>query len=268
MNEDLGGSVGDFGLDPDLEKLVNAAISAGALKERSQVKVNLRLIDDARAFYTTGVAKKFSSIDEKTFRTASDRSFESLLTDGEFEFYLALSKLLDADTFERARGYYLSRLNEESKLQFYVKMLERNIVSDFPAGDSFDAANLGNARKILNKVKDLVDYSAELSLAVRRRDSHTARNLVLDKDLEGPRRSILETYHGMNAEDAEFGVYSTIARGNLIVAKRALLKNNLFSFIDRGIETMGMGKSYALVSLHELYSVQEAEPTVRPGENI
>lgn len=274
MDEGIEVNVEDFRFAPDLERVVNAAISAGLLKERSQGVVNLKLRDDAIGFYGTPVAKQYSSVDPRILRTAQEHVFESLLIDGEFQFYLALSKLIDGDIFSRARDYYKPRLSDDSKKQFYIKMLEKNIFSDNPmvgvlyTQDEVAAgARLTDLRRKLSESRDLVDDANALLLAIRRRELSIARGLVANRSLEGPLRSLIETYQGLNAVDSEFGTYQTIANLDLVTAKSLLTEYKLIPFIDRGIEEIGLGRSYALVALYELYSAQEAETTVSAKES-
>ncbi len=273
MDEGIEVSVEDFRLAPDLDRIVNAAISAGLLKERAQTKVDFKIRDDARGFYSASVAKQYSGVDPRILKTAPDHVFESMLTDGEFQFYLALSKLIDESTFGRAKDFYMPRLSDDSKQQFYVKMLERNVFSNNPTpGTLYDdsaaaaVAKLANLRRSLTEAKDLVDDANVLLLAVRKRELATARELTAGRTLEGPERSLLETYQGLNAVESELSVYRKIANLDLVTAKIILSKGQLSYFIDRGIEDIGFGKAYALVALHELYSAQEAETTVSSRE--
>lgn len=271
MNEGIDVSVEDFKFSPQLEELVNAAISAGILKERAQAGVGFKVRDDALSFYSTRVAREYSNVDPRILKTAIHDVVESALRDGEFKFYLALSKLLDKDTFTRARDHYSARLNEESGIRFYTKMLERNIFSTevsegdfYPDGRTAEGLNLKDLRDKLIKARDLVEDANTLLLAVRKRDLVTARDLMAGRDLEAPDKSLIQTYQGLNAVDAELGVYRGTANLDLLQV-RVLLRSNLLSpFIDLGIERMGLGKAYAIVAMHELYSAQEAESTVRP----
>lgn len=241
----------EFRLDQNLENLVKGAINARSLKEASQEDVSLDLRREAMNLYS--ILRDHTNVDVDQLRVAAPWVVEQMLDAGETELYGALNHRISDDVSREANGFYLSKLDEDHKADFYVGMLEKGMVSEAPSDNA--PASEKEAYAALVSAKKELGLAKLIENAVRKGKLDLARALV-SRGLNVGTVSLVGLYHGLQAKDAEGDVYRKIANIRREVAKAIIKDKKLYGLIDKGIERNNLGKAYSLVELYQAYNQQ------------
>ncbi len=246
----------EFKLRQDLEALVNFAGVSKKLSEVSKYKFDNGLIDNAKSFYgnlrDSGMMTPFYPL---TFETMTHNSFKETMSDGHEFIINNLQNVLDDETYNRARGFYLNQLGEQHKLIFYLTMLSEGMVPE-EAGNADEKTK--KSFKVLKEAKNELDLAKAIEDAVESGNTELADQLISEK-LDAPTLRYLDRlglYGGPAFRTAEKNIYLSVANIRRNVATNIIRENKLYGLIDKGIKENPQGKAYSLVGMYNVYKQQ------------
>lgn len=241
----------EFSLDSDLENLVKATYEAKSFREQAQEDVDIDLRRRAISLYA-GLGQ-FTNVDTDQLRVAAPWVVEQMLDAGETEIYHNLNGLISDDVARDAREFYLSKLDDDHKVDFYADLLERIRMPDAPGNDA--SAEEKEAYAALDRVRKELALANALEKAVRKGKLDLARGLV-SRGLNVGTASLVSIYHGLGAKDTEGDLYRKVAGIRRLNAKGIIKDKKLYGLIDKALARSNVGKAYSLVGLYSAYQKQ------------
>ncbi len=243
----------EFKLPENLEGIVKGALFAGELRKQSHIEVDMDLRNNARGLYGAMTSHGLDRVDLTQLKVAAPHVVESMLADGEGEIYNLLKVNLNEDTFNGARTFYMGKLDEDHKAQFYLDMVQRGLVPSKPEDNASDKEKENH--KMLKNLQGELALAEAIETAVRRGKYDRAEALV-SEHLKAETASLNETYRGLNATGARENLYNNIALIRRMIAANLMKENKLYGLVDKAIESNDRGKAYALAGMYKAYSQQ------------
>ncbi len=243
----------EFKMPENLEGIVKGALFAGELRKQSHIEVDMDLRNNARRLYGAMTSHGLTSVDLEQLKVAAPHVVESMLTDGEGEIYTRLKISLNDDTFNGARAFYMGKLDEDHKAQFYLDMVQKGLVPSKLDDNASDKEKENH--KMLKNLQGELALAEAIETAVRRGKYDRAEALV-SEHLKAETASLNETYRGLNATGARGRLYNDIALIRRMIAANLMKENKLYGLVDKAIENNDRGKAYALAGMYKAYSQQ------------
>lgn len=243
----------EFKLLENLEGIVNGVLLAGELRKQSHIEVDMDLRNSARRLYGAMTSYGLTSVDLEQLKVAAPHVVESMLTDGEGEIYTRLKLGLNDDIFNGARTFYMGKLDEDHKTQFYLNMVQKGLVPSKLDDNASDKEK--EDYKVLKNLQGELALAEAIETAVRRGKYDRAEALV-SEHFKVETASLNETYRGLNATGAREKLYNNIALMRRMIAANLMKENKLYRLVDEAIESNHRGKAYALAGMYKAYSQQ------------
>ena len=241
----------EFSLGENLESLVRATVDARSLSRVAQEDIDLDLRNRALRLYSS--LGEHTNVDTDQLRVAAPWVVEQMLDAGETELYHNLNVLISDHVARGAREFYLSKLDEDHKVDFYADLLGRIRLPEAP-GDGASAEEKESHTASVKAWRELGLANA-VEKAARKGKLDFARGLV-SNGLNVGTASLVSIYHGLGAKDTEVDLYRKVAGIRKLSAKGIIKDKKLYDLIDKALARSNVGKAYSLVGLYSAYQKQ------------
>jgi hypothetical protein len=240
-------------LEKNLENLVRSAIGSRGLKEQSEQAVSTDVRRNAyNLFSQTEGAGITNGLTLPVIRAGSELDVQDTIEIGYNQIYKTLQASIDDKTYKDSKDSFMKDADEKKKLQFYMNMLEQDILPAEPAKDAKPEEK--EAYKKLMVAKEELETAKSIGKALSKGDTNTAYAIVRETfDVEANLLAVIPRgYGGPAFRDSETKVYAAIANRRASEAIKTIKENKLYSLIDQGIKENELGKAHALNAMYAL----------------